>query len=239
VRDGAGVPSIARRFVESNGSMVSAGPLAGLKYPPALLQEIDAPVAKILGAYEPELHPMIESALRAKPEVFVDIGAAEGYYAVGFAMKSQPTTVHAFEIDGWSRRRLQKLAAFNGVAERMLIHKQCTAKGLLDLRLADAFVLSDCEGAEVQIFSAEVAGHLADSTVLVELHDEIVHRNVLSILSSRFDASHEITTIERRGRDNQDFPELSRFTDVERRIALEDFRGESPKWAFLVPRNGR
>jgi hypothetical protein len=236
VRDRAGVPTIARRFVESNGSTVTGGPLAGLEYPPDLLEEIDAPVAKVLGAYEPELHPMIEDALNQEPEVFVDIGAAEGYYAVGFALKSPNTRIHAFEIDGWSRSRLRRLAEINGVADRLLVHKECRAESLLDLPLANAFVLSDCEGAEVRILNAEAARHLADATLLVELHDEAAGCAVSEILRERFAGTHRLTTIERPTRPHPDFPELSRFNDTERRLALEDFRGERPKWAHLVPR---
>jgi precorrin-6B methylase 2 len=235
-RNDAGVPAVASQFMEAHGSRVTGGPFERLEYPAGLFMEIDAPVAKALGAYERELHAVIYAALRDEPALFIDIGAAEGYYAVGFASKSPRTTVHAFEIDGWARKRLRRLATANGVADRLVIHAECTPRALLDLPLGTAFVLSDCEGAEVRILTREVAQHLADSTVLVEVHDEAAGQDVAAILRSRFDETHEFSMIERRESESEPPPELSSLAADERRIALEEFRGEAPRWALFSPR---
>src|SRR4051812_23471474 len=79
----AGVPSLASRFITAYGTTVTGGPMAGLTYPAALLKQIDAPVAKLIGAYEPELQDALDTAVHGGHSTFVDIGAAEGYYAVG------------------------------------------------------------------------------------------------------------------------------------------------------------
>src|SRR3954471_17960548 len=74
------VARVTRRFVDWHGLTVSGGPFAGPTYParPPL------PLApKLLGIYERELHGAIEAAIRAAPETIVNVGSADGYYAVG------------------------------------------------------------------------------------------------------------------------------------------------------------
>jgi hypothetical protein len=237
VRRLVGVPQTAQRFVELHGSVVLRGPFAGLEYPPWLLRQIDAPVAKLLGAYETELEPAINPQLQAQPSIFVDIGAAEGYYAVGFAVKSPRTEVHAFETERSSRKRLETLALRNGVADRVVVHGACKSESLLDVRLSGAFVLSDCEGAEVEIFTDDVARHLAGSTLLVELHDEAANTDVLSVFESRFSEFHEVMVVHGSARNPDQFPEMSGLTKDERRVALDELRGEPARWALLTPRH--
>ena len=65
--------------------IVSDGPFKGLKYP-EYISCGSAIYSKLLGTYEAELHDFIYSILRQDLEILVDIGCAEGYYAVGFAI---------------------------------------------------------------------------------------------------------------------------------------------------------
>src|SRR4051795_10844916 len=74
------VAAVTRRFVAWHGLTVSGGPFAGLVYPDRTPISL---VPKLLGIYERELHGAIEAAIRAQPDVIVNVGAADGYYAVG------------------------------------------------------------------------------------------------------------------------------------------------------------
>ena len=71
-------------FNTQKGNVLS-GPFAGM----AMLPESswgDGDLApKLLGCYEAELHPAIAKAISRKPKNIVNIGCAEGYYAVGMA----------------------------------------------------------------------------------------------------------------------------------------------------------
>ena len=236
VRERAGIPDLARSFVADHGAVVRGGPFAGLEYPPARIDQIDAPVAKLLGAYESELHDALNDALRAEPSTFVDIGAADGYYAAGFALRSPRTTVHAFEVDGWARSRLHELAVLNGVAGRVVVSGACTAGAMRSFEATDAFVLSDCEGAEVEIFTEDVARRLAPSIVVIELHDQQLGYDVLSVLQPRFADTHTTTEITNGARDTARFPELASLPERQRQIALDEFRGGAMRWAVFKPR---
>jgi hypothetical protein len=51
VRRRAGATAVAKAFVRRHGCEVRAGPCAGLRYPERFINEMDAPVAKLIGAY--------------------------------------------------------------------------------------------------------------------------------------------------------------------------------------------
>src|SRR6516164_6432959 len=60
---------------------VLSGPFAGLRY---LDEPIWGPIEpKWLGTYEQELLPVIQQIIQTPYSTIIDIGSAEGYYAVG------------------------------------------------------------------------------------------------------------------------------------------------------------
>jgi hypothetical protein len=99
-------------------------------------------VPKLLGIYERELHGAIEAAIGAQPAVIVNVGAADGYYAVGLKRRYPDATVIAYEADAQQRELLQRVAAANGVAVEIR-----GAAGPGDLAGA-SLVVMDCEGCE-------------------------------------------------------------------------------------------
>jgi hypothetical protein len=86
-----GILDLAARFSGAHGSTVLHGPFEGMIYPATSLHDRNS-VPKILGSYECELHDVIDSALRKKYYLAIDVGSAEGYYAVGFAAGSSLST---------------------------------------------------------------------------------------------------------------------------------------------------
>ena len=78
-----------RAVLEELKWKVAAGPFAGMRYITRSCGSKLAP--KVIGCYERELHPAIENAIRGDYQRIIDIGCAEGYYAVGLAWrKSSP-----------------------------------------------------------------------------------------------------------------------------------------------------
>lgn len=72
----------------SSELVVLNGPFKGLKYP---FKEAFGSVftPKIIGTYELELHSIVNEILVSGYKHIIDIGAAEGYYSIGFAKKCQ------------------------------------------------------------------------------------------------------------------------------------------------------
>ena len=71
-------------FINSIGTNIINGPFKGMKYISESVGSCHMP--KILGIYENEIYPILLNFL-SNSDLFVDIGAAEGYYAVGCAKK--------------------------------------------------------------------------------------------------------------------------------------------------------
>ena len=76
---------------------VYGGPFKGMKYIDR--SYCSALMHKLIGVYELEIQPQVERACHAAIDGIIDIGAAEGYYAAGFALRCPSTPVVAFELD--------------------------------------------------------------------------------------------------------------------------------------------
>jgi len=55
--------------------------------------------SKLLGFYEQELRPFIEAVIEWKPDVVLNVGCAEGYYAIGMAKRILGAKIFAYDVD--------------------------------------------------------------------------------------------------------------------------------------------
>ncbi len=228
---------VDRAFVARHGARVLGGPFAGMAYPPSAAGRVHHLVAKLLGAYERELAAVVAEQLARRPPLFVDVGAADGYYAVGFAVASPSTRVHAFEVDPVAKRALRALARLNGAADRVVVHGPANPWRLASLDLHGAFVLCDCEGAELDVLAGEAVPALAGATVLVEVHplgDGEGHGDTGPPLRERFEASHTVRAFEPEGRDPDEYPELEGLPGAE--DAIDEARFGRTSWLLFEPR---
>src|SRR5688572_440816 len=118
-----GIPALVTKYLNQKGLVVRAGPFAGLKYMHRASGSVLLP--KLVGSYEAELHPAIERVVSTAYDVVVDVGAAEGYYAVGLAKRLPQSKVFAYDIDPVARKACEKLAVVNGVADRVYVRGRC------------------------------------------------------------------------------------------------------------------
>src|SRR5258708_4505437 len=119
---------LTRLVRHATNCRVRSGPFAGMRYVDNSVGSAYLP--KLLGTYERELAEVIEEACRLRPELIIDLGAAEGYYAVGLALRNPQARVVAFEQQDIGRAALWRMAQLNGVADRIEIHGRCAAFGL-------------------------------------------------------------------------------------------------------------
>jgi hypothetical protein len=221
---------IVERYVLANGLTVSGGPFAGLEYLPEVQQ-----VPKLAGTYELELHPAVAQWIADRPALIVDVGCAEGYYAVGLARAIPGAQVHAYDIDeGW-RRRCARLADRNDVGDRVRVRGQCTLADLRALPTEGVALFLDCEGCELELLRPDAVPAMTGWSILVELHD-FLRPGLTDEIVHRFEATHEIELIVQQGRDGLDRPELEVLDARSRAIALDEYRPEAMRWANLRPR---
>ncbi len=126
---------------------------------------------KLLGTYEAELHSELERLITYHPSVVVDIGCAEGYYAVGLALRLPNCIVHAIDIDQASLKQCAEMAKANGVLDRLIFANRCLKSDLSVFENKNVLVICDCEGYERFLFDDMLASKLKDSALIIETHD--------------------------------------------------------------------
>jgi 23S rRNA U2552 (ribose-2'-O)-methylase RlmE/FtsJ len=195
---------------------------------------------KLLGIYERELHKIIEDAISHPFQKIVDIGAAEGYYCVGFAMRMPEAQIVAYEMEEPARRMSQELASLNHVDDRLVIRGTCTIEELnsvLDQSIL-TLVICDVEGAEAFLLDPIRVPALRTMHILVELHDVILG-GLSDVIYSRFEATHDIEQIREESRSRDEFPFKSFLTQcfpcyVD--FAVSDCRPSGMSWYWMRPK---
>ncbi|MFI5396464.1 MAG: hypothetical protein ACHQ9S_13105 [Candidatus Binatia bacterium] len=192
---------------------------------------------RLLGTYELELHPAIETLCALSSTVIVNIGAAEGYYAVGMALQNPQAKIFAYDIVPYPRFLQKQLAQLNGVTDRTIIRKECTWSELM--RVLDGayhpIVICDCEGAEDDLLRPDQVGLLRETAVLVELHD-FIRPGVSERIGNRFSDTHHVETIKTQRRTARDLPTSIQLPEREAKHAMDEKRKREMQWYLMLPR---
>ncbi|MFZ1105837.1 MAG: hypothetical protein WAN86_23760 [Hyphomicrobiaceae bacterium] len=199
-------------------------------------------IPQLLGTFERELAPYIERAVERQPRLVVNLGAADGYYAIGMARRLPHARVLAFEMEARGRDLLQDMATLNAVDNRVSVLGKCEPEDLASAleNDSDALVICDVEGYEEKLLNPVVVPALRRLPILVELHD-FIGPNVTELLSRRFGATHDITHIWQQDRSVADFPCPTPLTALLRsRIErlLSEERQVRMAWFWMEPRRG-
>jgi len=223
-------------LLQHQGAVVATGPMAGLDFP-ARSNE-GRHIAKWLGCYEQPLASHIEAAIGSGYTTFLNIGCADGYYAVGMARRMPGTHVFAFDIDPAVRAVCADMAARNGVSERVTIGALFELKDFASYAGKRTLVLCDIEGAEKELLDPAKASALVGMDVIVESH-ECLSPGITQILVERFEATHEITLVLDNGQRQlppdmtlwfQDMPHLDQL------LAVWEWRGGPTPWLVMKAR---
>lgn len=180
---------------------VLTGPFQGMKYISASVGSKLYP--KIQGIYEKELQNLIVDILALKYQSLINVGAAEGYFAVGFALKDQGINVLAYEMDETGRQKIQELSSLNGVSDRITIKGECTLNEMKEQVMPADLIVMDVEGAEEILLDPINCSQLYDCDILVEMHENRVP-GVESKIRERFSETHHIEEYEAQSRGEKD-----------------------------------
>lgn len=223
--------------------MVRNGPFKGMVYP-----EIKAfgscIYPKLIGSYEKELHRIIEEICNRREYTEVlDIGCAEGYYAVGFAMRMPHAKVYAWDTDEEAVRFCNIMARINNVSQRVITGSFCDSKTLSSVRFTGkALIMSDCEGYEKILFTKELNPVLYRHDLLIEVHD-FVDRSISSTIIDIFYQTHDIEVVssidDLRKSNIYNFPEVGTLDMLTRLTLFAEHRPETMEWFYLRSRSER
>jgi hypothetical protein len=221
---------------------VAHGPFRGLKLHKSSFWSGADRGSMLLGMYEQEVLLALET-LSNSFDTFVDVGAADGYYAVGAITSGQFLQSICFESDPRGQQAIRSLGQLNGVESHVQIFGHAASDFLQQLASskfnenAGAVVLLDIEGGEYSLLTDDLLGYLRNSALIIELHSSDVslgspNDELLKRGRQYFDYYFAISG----ARDPNLFPELAKWTDDDRWLLCSESRMFPMKWLILTPR---
>jgi hypothetical protein len=192
---------------------------------------------KLLGTYEHELREVIEEIVKTCPDHIIDIGAAEGYYAVGLAWRISGARVTAFETSEEGQQMCRTLAALNHVSDRITIGGKCAADDLANAMtgIGRVTVICDAEGAEREILDPYRVAALNTACVLVETH-EFIDPAIANLIFARFEKTHDILVLMSRPVTIENIPAVPDLTVRQRRRVASEMRPSLMRWLWMKPK---
>ena len=193
------------------GLPVRYGPFAGMQIP------LGSHFYYLLGTYEKELHAFIRAINSLSFKRIINVGACDGYYAVGLGLLHPESHIVALESVQGALAGLSHLATANDIGDRFEVGGKCTI-GDLNRYVSNGdncLVVMDCEGDEWELLNPSSVPGLLKAHILVELHD-FVRAGLSEVIRSRFCGSHTIREAKTQTRTIADLPyqpDPKNFTD--------------------------
>lgn len=212
------------------------GIFCGLRWPSMVyVGSVFAP--KILGTYEVEIQALFAELVRAPwASTFIDIGAAEGYYAVGAALLNPKLRVIAFERQLDAHQHIKKLAAENAVLERIELH------GEFDLAKLDIgsvgerpLVLMDVEGAESELINPRFVNCFTNASLIVEVHDFAVSGAARAV-ESALSRTHKVSAVYISHSARKALRSRVGLSRFDWQVATDEKRPKGNHWLIAIPR---
>jgi precorrin-6B methylase 2 len=149
----------------------------------------------LTGCYEAELNPIFNKIIQKKYHNIINIGCAEGYYAVGLALKMPNTKVFAYDTEQVAQYECSQNATINKVTDRVIVKGFFAPEDFKNLSKTETnLVFTDCEGYEKMLFTAETVKHLRTTDVLVEIHD-FVDATISQQMKTVFAETHDCEVV--------------------------------------------
>lgn len=211
---------------------IKAGPFRGMQY----ITEANCSrlMPKIIGCYESAIIPWILDIPSREYDVILDVGCAEGYYAVGFAYRNDAKSICAFDIEEQALDNARQLAALNHVGDKICFDGLCDeAKISTICGGKKALIFCDIEGGEDSLLDPGKIPALRSIDMIIESHDFIVP-GMINRLIERFQGTHHIEIAGDGGVNPDMFPVLKLFNKRMRRKFVNEGRAPGMMWVRLT-----
>lgn len=193
----------------SPNKVVVSGLFKGLKYP-EFKSFGSALFPKIIGSYEDELHPYFKTLLAQKYDYILDIGCAEGYYAVGLAKLAPSSIIQAYDTNKNAIDFCKKMAELNHVIN-IDFYSFCSNQTLKEFDFKNkSLIISDCEGYEEILFDTENISKLINCDLIIESHD-MIKLGIKEKIINLFEKTHEITIVKSVLKSISDYEDLKKL----------------------------
>ncbi|MCZ8277271.1 MAG: hypothetical protein O9313_02925 [Acetobacteraceae bacterium] len=196
--------------------------------------------SQCLGLYELEILSFLAQVKFGQFATFIDIGAADGYYAIGMLKTQKIRKAICFEQSELGRETIAKNWRRNDSKGILEIFAEANPETICALPRADlsgALVMVDIEGAEFDVLVEKTLSVLKSCTIVIEIH------NWIDDFSTRYSAFlqeaskyFEIEIFKPIERPTSSIKELADFTDDNRLLLVSERRPCLMRFIKLVPR---
>ena len=199
--------------------------------------------SKVLGLYELEIQQLLSSIQKKKKKsMLVDVGGADGFYAVGSLVNNTFDQCICFELTKQGRASIKRTAYDNSVTDRLKIFGEANVNSFSSVLasyvdLLDCVILIDIEGGEYSLLTDKVLNKLKQTEVIIEIHildeqQELERKRLMGVVSGLFDLS----VIRTSGRDFSTIDKDYHFTDTDRGLLTSEGRERLGEWWHLSPK---
>lgn len=220
--------------------VVMYGPLRGLIMGQGSAWSQYDDFLKLIGEYESHIvEKLVE--LSVGYSVFVDIGASNGYFALGMVKAGFFKHAICFEKSEKDRCIIRGLAKQNLIEDQIEIYGSATATKILGVRAqaGSCVVLCDIEGAEFETLTDEVLNLYSDSIFIIELHDHLVSTEKTEAFKHRCQKYFNTSFVSRKAPEVFRYSEFERYSDDKRFASFSEGRPNTMKWILLEPLSRR
>jgi hypothetical protein len=233
---------LGQRLSKEFDNTVAYGPFRGLILSDTSWWGAADRGSMLLGIYEQEVLAALKD-LSAGRSTFIDLGAADGYYAVGAVTSGLFAKSIAFEVSELGQAAVAQNAFRNSVGNRVRVLGEAKPDFLYSLRkdfeldLSSTVLLVDIEGAEFDLLSVELLRQLRRTALIVEVHDfQLGDSGQVEQLLDRAEEFFEISWITTGQRDLSEFSEIDDWPEDDRWILCSESRPKRMRWLVLKPK---
>ena len=231
---------VLNKIILEHGHQVAYGTFKGMKLSKNTYWSKNDIITHILGVYEKHVLKKIIEFSKKGNYPFIDIGAADGYFAIGMAFSETFKKIYAFEIDEEGRRSLNRNIENNLCKDKVVVDIEAnfeTLKEIVD-KNKSAVILIDIEGSEFDLLDDNLLQLLSNCYIVCELHPTLSTNGFekQNMLINNAKAFFDVSIIQRESYSPNKFSELNEFTDEERLIAFGEGRENNMNWLILEPK---
>ena len=194
----------------------------------------------ILGFYEQEVLEELVMISNTR-KVFIDVGAADGIFAVGLLAANIFDQSICFEIDDQAKRNILNLAKKNNLENKITIYDEASVSKMQSMNLIswdDVCLLVDIEGDEFDFITSEMIETIKGSSLIIEIHDQYTKNpnKSKSDLKQILIKEYDIKIITTSSRDLSQIDEIMHLHDNDRWLLCSEGRGWRMEWWVCEPK---
>ncbi|MDA8665859.1 hypothetical protein N9L52_07695 [Litoricolaceae bacterium] len=195
----------------------------------------------LLGSYELHIQKVLVK-LCGGNKVFIDIGAGDGFHAIGLARSGAVTKSICFETSRNGQKIIAENAVRNNVAPMVEIHGIATENNVIEVVQAlskndTAVMLIDIEGGEYELVNNKLLCAMRNHHLVIELHEFYSdQRRKSKLLIENLGKHFEIEILESEALNPNNYSILDDMDDNKKWIAFSESRPSKMRWIVASPK---